>query len=137
MLKLIITATTLMTPIVIMYWRQRFARAVPAWVLFLLCVFGFWLMVQLGTAAINYQLQAQLDAFDLDGNGLFTPDEQNTQQQAALDAVAHDTARTFAPITGGIAAVFYVSALCVLYKIYQLIRILIAKKCLKNKNRPI
>jgi hypothetical protein len=41
----------------------------------------------------------ELSKFDLNQDGFFTENEMSEQQQKAMEKVAHDTSRTFAPFT--------------------------------------
>ncbi len=56
---------------------------------------------------IEYQLQIQLEPFDLDGNGTFNGDEITPELKKLLNAIASDTGRTYAPVTGFIISPIY------------------------------
>jgi len=59
----------------------------------------------LATVAVTeWRLKARLARFDLDGNGWFSGGEITPELRAALHAVASDTGRQFAPVTGAVAA---------------------------------
>jgi len=55
----------------------------------------------------NYELDTELDAFDLNGDGFFSDDEITPEQKIAMDRVVNDTGRNFAPITGAIFSFIY------------------------------
>ncbi len=57
---------------------------------------------------VDAQLQAELDAFDLNGDGFFSEDERSREQEEAMIRVVNDTGRALAPITGGIFSFCYV-----------------------------
>ena len=88
------------------------------WVLLLAVVLG-WLTVVLGAAFTQWQLEAQLQAFDLDGDGVFSAAEQTPEQQQAIQAVVQDTARTLAPLTGAVWAPVYVTVLWWLMRLWS------------------
>ena len=48
---------------------------------------------------IELRLDAELQLFDLDGNGTFTLNERTEAQQLAMKNVISDTGRNFAPYT--------------------------------------
>lgn len=52
-------------------------------------------------------LKAQLDSFDLDGDGMFTGDEICPEEEESMVRYTSDVGRTFAPITGTLFAVMY------------------------------
>ncbi|TNC85122.1 MAG: hypothetical protein CSH37_08820 [Thalassolituus sp.] len=58
-------------------------------------------------AYIEYSLDAELAAFDLNGDGVFSGNEINIEQERAMHRVTADTGRTFAPFTGAIFSVIY------------------------------
>lgn len=52
------------------------------------------------TSYLNLKYQSELDAFDLNKDGLFSGNEINEEQQKAMRKVISDTGRNFAPFTG-------------------------------------
>lgn len=56
---------------------------------------------------VEQKLDAELAAFDLDGNGIFSGSEITPEQEKAMYRVTADTGRTFAPFTGAIFAAIY------------------------------
>ncbi|NWG25444.1 MAG: hypothetical protein HXY30_13700 [Pseudorhodoplanes sp.] len=56
------------------------------------------------TLAYGAHLQAELRAFDVDGDGIFAGPEASPEQERALLRVTNDVGRTFAPITGAVFA---------------------------------
>jgi hypothetical protein len=66
------------------------------------------LVIVVGTALLyGRHLQAELAAFDRDGDGIFAEDEATPEQERALSRVTNDLSRKLAPITGGAFAVGY------------------------------
>lgn len=66
------------------------------------------LVIVVGTAVLyDRHLQAELAAFDRDGDGIFAGDEATPEQERALSRVSNDLSRTLASITGGAFAVGY------------------------------
>lgn len=73
---------------------------------------SFWLLV-LGTTIMGYflflfssrlsgyELKTILDAYDFDGDGLFSGVEITPQMQEAMRAYTTDMGRVFAPVTAG------------------------------------
>lgn len=76
-----------------------------------------YVFIQLSVFVIERNLKAELDAFDLNGDGFFSGEEVTPEQNAAMMRVIGDTARTFAPITGGIFCFLYFIALYFLLKV--------------------
>lgn len=66
-----------------------------------------WLLIQGSVQLVEWDLQTQLDSFDLDHNDMFSENEITPQQEEALNAVVSDTGRALAPITGAIASIGY------------------------------
>jgi len=64
---------------------------------------------------IEYKLDAELTAFDLDNDGFFSGSEVTPDQEKAMQRVIYDTGRTFAPITGAIFSIFYFFLLWLLF----------------------
>tara|TARA_Y100000296_G_scaffold38095_1_gene44115 strand:- start:680 stop:1075 length:396 start_codon:yes stop_codon:yes gene_type:complete len=58
-------------------------------------------------AYVEYSLDADLATFDLNGDGVFSGNEINFEQERAMHRVTADTGRTFAPFTGAIFSVIY------------------------------
>lgn len=54
--------------------------------------------------ALDFYLGWRLDTFDLNGDRVFSSEEQTAEQLYFFDAVVVDTARTFIPFTGIIYA---------------------------------
>ena len=68
------------------------------------CVYAFILA---SVAYIEYKLDAELAAFDLNGDGIFSGSEITPEQEKAMYRVVADTGRTFAPFTGAIFSAIY------------------------------
>lgn len=66
---------------------------------FLLIAAALYLSLNLLVFAQGEYYEYQYNQFDLDKNGLFTPDEQTPAQQAAKRLVVNDTGRALAPLT--------------------------------------
>lgn len=60
--------------------------------------------------AVDTDLQARLDSFDLDGDGVFSGAEITPAQQQAMEDWANDTGRAMAPITAAVISPIYVAA---------------------------
>lgn len=59
------------------------------------------------TSYLNLKYQSELDAFDLNKDGLFSGNEINEEQQKAMRKVISDTGRNFAPFTGILISMVY------------------------------
>ena len=79
-----------------------------------ICVYAFILA---GVAYIEYKLDAELAAFDLNGDGIFSGNEITPEQGKAMYRVIADTGRTFAPFTGAIFSVIYFLSIWLLLSI--------------------
>lgn len=114
---------TVLTPIILMVLHHRYTKvSLPTWLLFLVCVFVTWLVIQLGVWIVEMQREAHLASFDLNGDGLFSGDELSAEQHKAMMAVANDTAQALAPMTGAIFAIVYVGGLFIVRQLIQFIK---------------
>ncbi|MGO2734656.1 hypothetical protein [Psychrobacter sp.] len=105
-------------PIVMVYKHQFSHKSrLASWQIFLIGTFLVWLLIQIGVYFTDAYLQAQLDVFDLDGNGSFSSDERSEAQQQAMMRVTSDTGRALAPVTGAIFAFGYMSILIMFFKL--------------------
>ncbi|ADZ90925.1 hypothetical protein [Marinomonas mediterranea] len=69
-----------------------------------------------GSAAYyDYKYEAELAAFDLNQDGMFSGDEVTLEQEKAMLRVISDTGRTFAPFTGAIFSILYFSCLWITF----------------------
>lgn len=75
---------------------------------FLFSCIAVYALLLLRIYLVETRLLAELAAFDLDGDGVFSGPEIHPAQQLAMDRVVQDTGRTFAPFTGAVFAPFYV-----------------------------
>ena len=109
---------TMVLPIIVVY-RHQFSKVtrLRTWQVFFIGAILIWLLIQGGVYFTNAHLRAALDAFDVDNNGVFTTDEINEAQRAAMRRVVSDTGRALAPITGAVFAVGYMLMLLVFFKI--------------------
>ena len=67
-----------------------------------------YIVVIIVNQSYDSYLDYQLNSFDLDGDGIFGGKEISPEQELAMDAVMHDTARTFIWFTGIAYAFVYV-----------------------------
>ena len=72
---------------------------------------------------VDVRLDAELAAFDLNGDGSFSGSELTPAQSEAMDRVVDDTGRALAPITGILYSVLYV---LVVICISSIVRMLMA-----------
>jgi hypothetical protein len=64
--------------------------------------------ILVGTAVLyGRHLDAELAAYDHDGDGIFAGDEATPEQRRALSRVTNDLSRSLAPVTGGAFAFGY------------------------------
>ncbi len=66
-----------------------------------------YVFILVSVAYVEQKLDAELAAFDLDGNGIFSGSEITPEQEKAMYRVTADTGRTFAPFTGAIFSTIY------------------------------
>ncbi|MGO2339143.1 MAG: hypothetical protein ACTH5M_00915 [Psychrobacter sp.] len=105
-------------PIVMVYKHQFSQKSrLASWQVFVIGIVVVWLLVQVGVYFTDTYLQAELDAFDLDGNGFFTSDERSEAQHQAMMRMTSDTGRALAPVTGAIFAFGYMSMLILFFKL--------------------
>ncbi|MBT2785304.1 MULTISPECIES: hypothetical protein [unclassified Halomonas] len=70
---------------------------------------------------IELKLDAELTAFDINGDGVFSGSEITPEQEKAMHRVIADTGRTFAPITGAVFSIFYFLGVWLLLVIIKLL----------------
>ena len=69
---------------------------------------GIYFIILLGAHLTRIDLQSQLDAFDLNGDGFFSGHEITPALEEAVQRATSDTGSALAPITGAIFSVIYV-----------------------------
>lgn len=83
------------------------------------CVYVF---ILLSVAYVNQKLDADLAAFDLNGDGIFAGAEITPEQEAAMQRVTSDTGRALAPFTGAVFAIIYFTGVWFLLAIVTALR---------------
>ena len=81
--------------------RYRFSLALVSTMVVYVALVGW-------TWVVDARLMAELNAFDLNHDGSFSPEESTPAAEAAMSAVSSDTGRLFAPFTGLVMAPLYV-----------------------------
>jgi len=66
-----------------------------------------YIIIVASASYLSFKYQSELDAFDLNNDGLFSGNEINEEQQKAMQKVISDTGRNFAPFTGILFSVIY------------------------------
>lgn len=66
-----------------------------------------YIIIVASASYFSFKYQSELDAFDLNNDGLFSGNEINEEQQKAMQKVISDTGRNFAPFTGILFSVIY------------------------------
>jgi hypothetical protein len=66
-----------------------------------------YIIIVASASYLNFKYQSELDAFDLNNDGLFSGNEINEEQQKAMQKVISDTGRNFAPFTGILFSMIY------------------------------
>jgi len=64
-------------------------------------------VIVLSSFVVDWQIQKELSAFDLNNDGVFSGAEITPRQEEAFNRVMRDTGRTFAPITGAVFSIVY------------------------------
>lgn len=80
-----------------------------------------YLLILGSVTFIEFKLDAELAAFDLNGDGVFSGSEIIPEQEHAMHQVIADTGRTFAPITGAVFSIFYFLGMWLLFVIVKLL----------------
>ena len=96
-------ATCVLPALTRLYQRRMLPRWSSASV-FLLCCAGVYALLIVRTQVVDLRLEAELYAFDLDGNGSFSESERTPEQIRAERAWASDTGRALAPYTNVVFA---------------------------------
>jgi hypothetical protein len=81
-------------------------RLQPQWLMLINFALTY-LIILVGSQLIEYRLENDLKAFDLNNDGVFSGAEVTPQQQAAARELERISARTLAPAIGFIFAFFY------------------------------
>ena len=66
-----------------------------------------YIIIVASASYLNFKYQSELDAFDLNNDGLFSGNEINEEQQKAMQKVISDTGRNFAPFTRILFSMIY------------------------------
>jgi len=108
MKKLIVLSFLLLTPIAVCFSsRKIFSRKIKSVSIAAISAVFVYLLIIGSVAYIEYQLDAELAAFDLNNDGLFSGSEITPDQEKVMQRVIADTGRTFAPITGAVFSIIY------------------------------
>ncbi len=98
----------LLTPVAVCFLnRKLFSRKLRNVSISVISAVFIYVSIVASVAYIEYSLDAELAAFDLNGDGVFSGNEINIEQERAMHRVTADTGRTFAPFTGAIFSVIY------------------------------
>ena len=87
--------------------RKFFAKNYKNVTLSALSAILVYIFILIINAYFEQKLDAELAAFDLNGDGVFSSNEKTPEQEKAMYRVISDTGRTFAPITGAIFSFIY------------------------------
>ena len=66
-----------------------------------------YIIIVASASYLNLKYQSELDAFDLNKDGLFSGNEIIEEQHKAMRKVISDTGRNFAPFTGILISMIY------------------------------
>jgi hypothetical protein len=97
--QLLLAGSLALPALALLYKPRLFPRLRTRW-LFLACCVAVYVTILAQVWLIDLRLERELMAFDLDGNGWFTPEEESPAQQLAMQRVISDAARQLAPFTG-------------------------------------
>lgn len=75
----------------------------------ILCSIFVYSLILLGAHVEGIKMDQELQAFDLNKDGVFSLDEQNAELQAVMERYSSDTGLAMAPIIGFFLTVIYVS----------------------------
>lgn len=116
MLSSILSIVWILLPVAAWLLNLCTGRRIHGLLLLLVTALAGYLLL-LGTVAIvNAELDAEIERYDLDGDGGYSEDELTPAAQQALDEWASDTGRQFAPIVGiPLTAIWYTIVLGILY----------------------
>ena len=90
-------------------------RIHPALLYVLMGILGYVVLL-VSVWALDAQLEAEMNSYDLDGDGGFSGAELTPEAELAMEEWASDTGRTFAPIFGvPITAIWYTFQFAILF----------------------
>lgn len=105
---IVVLIVLLLTPLAVCFLnRKLFSGKVRNVSISVISAVFVYVSILASVAHIEYSLDADLAAFDLSGDGVFSGNEINFEQERAMHRVTADTGRTFAPFTGAIFSVIY------------------------------
>lgn len=94
-----LTTAAMLLPAAVWMMHRRRPRTRAMW-LFLGCTLVVYGIMLSHAQVVGMRLEAELYAFDLDGDGAFSAAEVSADQERALARWAQDTGRNLAPLTG-------------------------------------
>ena len=100
MLSTILSFTWIGLPIATWIGNLSTGKRIHPALLYIGTAFAGYVILLASVWALDAQLEAKMNSFDLDGDGGFSGAELTPAAQAAMDEWASDTGRTFAPVFG-------------------------------------
>jgi hypothetical protein len=101
--------SALAVPAIALILRRRIPPPVRGTWLFLFSSVAVYLLLLASVQLLEARLAAEVSAFDLDGDDWFSESEMSPAYFVAMDRVASDTGRVFAPVTAAVYAPLYVA----------------------------
>lgn len=98
--------------------------------IFILCSVACYFLYVAGVELVYWQYKADLDQFDLDGDGTFSENEYTAEAEEAMRRYTSDTGRGFAPFVAAPVSLIWVS---LSFALFYLSKIFVAK--LRNFNK--
>lgn len=96
--QLLLTGSIALPALVLLYKARLFPGLRMRWTVLACCVLVY-AMILAQAFLVDVRLELELRAFDLDGDGGFSPHEQTPAQQEAMERFSNDAARGVAPLT--------------------------------------
>lgn len=104
----------------VLYWLTKMVRCRCRPKALALANFLCIYFVILGSiAAYEWYLDAKLESFDVDGDGIFSPVEATSEQREYMSRKTNDAGRSLAPVTGFLFSAAYSAIYLVVLRILE------------------
>ena len=120
---------TLLTPFIVLTLRHYSVLPIKGRIGYPLISVVLVYFLYVGTVELSYTLlEAEVNSFDLDGNGSFSSVELTAEADLVMERYGNDTGRVFSKYVGFIVAVLFTGIIFSIAKAYTFIKTKVARK---------